>query len=72
MEKLESIEEGKSELELAKVPATATAHAIPECEMDALLLGRIGVSETVLPVWTKFEKLYSLLLDWSLICYDDV
>lgn len=44
MEKLESIEEGKSELELAKVPAVATVNPIPECEMDALLLGRIGVS----------------------------
>lgn len=44
MEKLDSAEEGKSESELAKVPTVMVVNPIPECEMDALLLGRIGVS----------------------------
>lgn len=44
MEKLDNAEEGKSELELARVPTVAVVNPVAECEMDALLLGRIGVS----------------------------
>lgn len=44
MEKLDKMEEEKSELELAKVPPVTVINPVTECEMDALLLGRIGVS----------------------------
>ena len=45
MEKLDTVEEGKSDSESTVKGPVAVANPVPECEMDALLLGRIGVSE---------------------------
>ena len=44
MEKSENLEEGKSDSESTAKAPVAVANPAPECEMDALLLGRIGVS----------------------------
>lgn len=44
MEKLNTVEEGKLDSESTVKGPVAVANPAPECEMDALLLGRIGVS----------------------------
>lgn len=44
MEKSNGLDDTKTDSDMVKVTPVATANQIPECEMDALLLGRIGVS----------------------------